>query len=294
VWCEKGIGLGHDDADASLKTGTSAHCKTYCKLFDAFDGGDAASSVELSMRWCQLGALTPLMREHLVPKRMTNPNAVDMWTNETTVDTWRRYARLHNALPPYLYAYGAQAYQTGQPTMRDVVLRYPDHPEALSQDYQYLLGDELLVAPVVEEGATTRNVWFPPGAWFSFWDHQRYEGPGYHEVPAPLEEIPLFVRGGAILPLLAEPVVTLAKVPADDLLRHLEFRLYPTGRDGESHVTFHDGSSITLQESGDSLVLSFDEEARARSYQLRIAGHDVKVPVPAQSDEMRISLDATR
>ena len=50
------------------------------------------------MRWCQFGALTPLMRDHLGPKRMTTPDAVDMWTNEETVDTWRRYARLHNAL----------------------------------------------------------------------------------------------------------------------------------------------------------------------------------------------------
>ena len=95
-------------------------------FFDAYDGSDAASSVELWVRWCQLGALTPLMRDHLGPKRMTNPQAVDMWTNAVTVETWRRYARLHNALIAYLYAYAAGASQTGLPTMRHLALRWPE------------------------------------------------------------------------------------------------------------------------------------------------------------------------
>ena len=262
-------------------------------FFDAFDGSEAASSVELWVRWCQLGALTPLMRDHLGPKRMTNPNAVDMWTNETTIDTWRRYARLHNDLLPYLYAYAAKAHETGLPTMRHMVLHYPEYPEAQEQDSQYLLGENLLVAPVIEEGATTRRVWFPPGAWFSFWNNQRYDGPGFHEVPAPLEEIPLFVRGGAILPLLAEPGVTLANVPADDLLRHLELRVCPDGREEESSFRFHDGSTITLQQTADSLTLSFDETARARTCQARVAGSDNLLTVPAGSAEMRISLEAS-
>ena len=240
-------------------------------FFDAFDGSDAARSVELWVRWCQLGALTPLMRDHLGPKRMTNPNAVDMWTNATTVDTWRRYARLHNDLVPYLYAYAARAHQTGLPTMRHMALHHPEYPEALEQDDQYLLGKELLVAPVVEQGATTRRVWFPPGAWFSFWSGERYDGPGSQEVDAPLEEIPLFVRGGAILPMLAEPVVTLAGVPADDLLHHLALRVYPTGEAGEHRFTFHDGSTVTVQETPDGFTLGFDEAARARRYGVRVA-----------------------
>ncbi|MFN8660300.1 MAG: glycoside hydrolase family 31 protein [Thermomicrobiales bacterium] len=260
-------------------------------FFDAFDGSDAASSVELWVRWCQLGALTPLMRDHLGPKRMTNPNAVDMWTNETTIDTWRRYARLHNALLPYLYAYAARAHETGLPTMRHMVLHYPDFPEALEQDYQYLLGEDLLVAPVVEEGTTTRRVWFPPGTWFSFWDDQRYDGPGYHDVPAPLETIPLFVRGGAILPLLAESVVTLAGVAPDDLLQYLELRVYPTRRNGESRFTFHDGSTITLSEAESSVTLGFDATARSRSYRVRVAGLDDVAPVAPGSAEIQISLD---
>ena len=163
-------------------------------FFDAYDGSDIARSTELWIRWCQFGALTPLMRDHLGPKRMSTPEAIDLWSNAQTVDTWRRYARLHNALVPYLYAYAKEAHETGVPTMRHMVLHHPEFPEAQEQDYQYFLGRELLVAPVVEQGATTREVWFPPGTWYSFWDDRVWTGPGYATAPAPIEQIPLFVR----------------------------------------------------------------------------------------------------
>ncbi len=246
-------------------------------FFDAYDGSDIARSTELWIRWCQLGALTPIMRDHLGPKRMTTPEAVDMWSDEQTLDTWRRYARLHNALVPYLYAYATIAHATGVPTMRHLVLRYPDEAEARNQDHQYLLGDELLVAPVVEPGATTRQVWFPPGIWYSFWDDSAETGPGYAEVSAPLEQIPLYVRGGAVLPLNGTPVVSYANVAADDLLTELQLRLYPRGdaADQTSSFTFHDGSVVTMREEQQVLTLAFDRPSQARRYTLRLpAGYE--------------------
>jgi sulfoquinovosidase len=240
-------------------------------FFDAYDGGDIATSTELWIRWCQLGALTPLMRDHLGPKRMTTPDAVDMWSDAQTVDTWRRYARLHNALAAYLYAYATIAHESGVPTMRHMVLRYPDEPEALRQDHQYLLGDELLVAPVIEPGATTRRVWFPPGTWYGFWDDAAFTGPGYFEVPAPIEQIPLFVRGGSLLPLIGKPIVTLAGVAPDDLLTDLELRLYPGGDpDASADFVFHDGSVVQYHDAEDHLTLAFDAQSRARQYTVRV------------------------
>ena len=241
-------------------------------FFDAYDGGNIAESTELWIRWCQFGALTPLMRDHLGPKRMTTPGAIDLWSNEQTVDTWRRFARLHNALFPYLYAYAAQAHETGVPTMRHLVLEFPDEAEALRQDYQYLLGNELLVAPVVEPNATTRQVWFPPGTWYDFWDDATFTGPGYIDVPAPIDQIPMFARAGSLLPLLSQPVVTLANAAANDLLGKLELRVYPAGDDaGARHnITFHDGSSIQLDESVDRIVLHFDERNQDRDFVVRL------------------------
>jgi alpha-glucosidase len=239
-------------------------------FFDAYGGSDVARSTELWIRWCQLGALTPIMRDHLGPKRMTTPDAADMWTDAQTVDTWRRYARLHNALVPFFYAYARVAHETGVPTIRHLVLRYPDDPEALKQEHQYLLGDELLVAPVIEPG-TTRRVYFPRGRWFSYWDDAVYDGPGYQELPAPLEHIPLFVRGGAILPLHAAPVTTLAGVAADDLLTDLELRVYPgDAAGGASRFIFHDGSNVELREQPGLVTLTLDDVTRTRRLAVRL------------------------
>lgn len=257
-------------------------------FFDAYDGSDIARSTELWIRWCQLGALTPIMRDHLGPKRMTTPEAADLWTDAATVDTWRRYARLHNALVPYLYAYAAVAHESGVPTMRHLVLRYPDDPEAVHQEYQYLLGDELLVAPVIEPGATTRRVYFPPGRWFGYWDDAVRDGPGYQEVPAPLERIPLFVRGGAVLPLMAGPVTTLAGVRPDELLADLELRVYPDG-DGTSRFAFHDGSAVRLDRAGDRVTIGIDG-AGGRRLAIRLpAGGDLAEVVADGSPLARVA-----
>jgi alpha-glucosidase (family GH31 glycosyl hydrolase) len=241
-------------------------------FFDAYDGSDIARSTELWIRWCQFGALTPLMRDHLGPKRMTTPDAIDLWSNEQTVATWRRYARLHNALVPYLYAYAREAHETGVPTMRHMVLHSPEFPEAQDQDYQYLLGRELLVAPVVEQGATTREVWFPPGTWYSFWDDREWTGPGYATVPAPIEQIPLFVRAGSVLPQNREEIVTLAGVSADELLSDLELRVYPTGSASAaaSSFAFHDGSTARLEEAPGRLLLTFTGAPADRRHTIRL------------------------
>jgi alpha-glucosidase (family GH31 glycosyl hydrolase) len=240
-------------------------------FFDAYDGSNAAESTELWIRWCQLGALTPIMRDHLGPKRMTTPGAIDMWSNGQTVDTWRRFARFHNALVPYLYAYAARAHATGEPTMRHLVLRYPDQPEALRQDHQYLLGDELLVAPVVEPGAATRRVWFPPGTWYGFWDDAVFEGPGYRDVPAPIATIPLFARAGSVVPLTTRPVTTLANTAPDDLLSDLEFRVYPGSADdaGQHSFAFHDGSAVRLADEGGVLAVTLGGRVRDRGVVIR-------------------------
>jgi alpha-glucosidase len=241
-------------------------------FFDAYDGSTTAESTELWIRWCQFGALTPLMRDHLGPKRMSTPGAVDLWSNEQTVATWRRFAALHNALFPFFYAYAKHAHEFGLPTMRHMVLEFPDEPEALRQDHQYLLGNELLVAPVVKPNASTRQVWLPPGPWYGFWDDATFSGPGYVEIPAPIDQIPILVRAGSALPLLAGPVVTFANADADALLDSLELRLYPA-RDlaVASHgFTFHDGSTIQVEQDARGIVMTFDQRNQARNFTIRL------------------------
>ena len=96
----------------------------------------------------------------------------------------------------------------GRPILRAVGLAHPElglHPK-----YDYLLGDHLLVAPVVRPGETTREVVFPPGPWIDWFDGTRYEGGGPITVEAPLSKLPLFLRDGAIVPMLRPSIDTLS------------------------------------------------------------------------------------
>ncbi len=173
-------------------------------LVDGRDGGVGSLDEELWIRWCQYGALTPIMRDHLGFKILSR-DPIDMWSTDRTRRVFRAYASLHIRLFPYLYRLAREGHATGMPILRALLLEYPDEDVAWTIGDEYLLGPNLLVAPVHEKGVSERRVWFPPGAWHSWWDDSVYEGPTWHDVPAPLEQIPLFRRGGAEIEMLDSP-----------------------------------------------------------------------------------------
>jgi alpha-glucosidase (family GH31 glycosyl hydrolase) len=237
------------------------------------------SQEELWLRWLELGALSPIMRDELGDK---GTDAVYLWTDPRLVDVFRRYAQLHQALVPYLAAAARVAHETGLPIMRHLFLAYPSDRQVYGLDDEYLLGPDLLVAPVITPGATSRSVYLPAGTWLDAWTGVALRGGGWVTVAAPLERVPLFVRGGALLPFLAQPGDTLA--PATDPGVHragdaLLLRLYPEGP-GET-VTLIDGT--TLADTLGPLGIS-----------LRIAGattrvYEVSAPVAAAPTLVRLS-----
>lgn len=125
----------------------------------------------------------------------------DVWSDDETVALWRRYARLHQALVPYLAGLAAEAQATGLPLIRHLVLHFPDDPRAWQEEQQYLLGADLLVAPVIQPGGRTRTLYVPRGEWTHWWTGRTYIGPADVTVPAPIGQIPVFVRGGVASPL---------------------------------------------------------------------------------------------
>jgi alpha-glucosidase len=155
-----------------------------------FSGGP--STKELYLRWIELGAFTPVMRTHEGNLRDEN------WSWDRDVETTahlRRFARIHDALGPELAALAEEAAATSMPIVRHLMLEFPDDEGSRAVDDEFLLGPDLLVAPVVDEGAETRVVHFPPGSWFDVWSGERYEGPSRAEVPAPIGSPPVFARG---------------------------------------------------------------------------------------------------
>jgi hypothetical protein len=140
----------------------------------------------------------------------------------------RKYLKLKMRLTPYVYTYVREAYETGVPMMRAMVLEFPDDPTTWSKrtQYQFMSGGWLLVAPVYEDTIVRNDIYLPAGKWIDYWDGREYFGPqvvnGYD---APLEKLPLFVKAGAIIPMYPEMLHDREK-PKDPVT----LDIYPFGR----------------------------------------------------------------
>ncbi|RRD95490.1 DUF5110 domain-containing protein [Clostridiales bacterium COT073_COT-073] len=157
-------------------------------------GSDATP--ELLARWYQVGCFSPLFRNHsALGTRDQEPWQFD----QRTLDIARKYMKLRYELLPYIYDNFYQGMQSGLPVMRPLVLNYPFDQEVREKNDQFMLGENILVAPVVEQGVSRKLVYLPEGEWICYWSHKKY-GAGYHIVPAPLDICPIFIKSGSILP----------------------------------------------------------------------------------------------
>jgi len=166
-------------------------------------------SAELYIRWAQFGALSPLMQYHGIERR-------EPWEFGPEAEAaYRLLAFLRMNLKPTLIALGREAAESGQPIMRPMIMHYPGEPAYRAEQTQYLLGPDLLVAPVLEAGARGRAVFFPEGVWHHALRPFAYRGPGRFEVPVELCDAPLFLREGAKLPLQYDEKAGLGEWRAD-------------------------------------------------------------------------------
>ncbi|HZH32966.1 MAG TPA: TIM-barrel domain-containing protein [Pyrinomonadaceae bacterium] len=173
----------------------------------AFVGADVGgftgdASAELYTRWLQAAALTPFYRSHV----STNLQEREPWSFGAEHERINRASiELRYQLLPYIYTLFREHERTGMPVMRPLWFNYPadynTYAPALPLE-QFLVGRDLLVAPVLTEGATKRSVYFPKGdAWIDWWTGARHEGGTTAEIDAPLSRLPLFARAGAVIPV---------------------------------------------------------------------------------------------
>ena len=164
------------------------------------------STRELFFRWTELGAWSPVMRTH----HGTAPKLEWAWDSDAgTIAHFRRYAALHIALAPYLQGLAWVAAQTGLPMWRGLMLEYPDDANAWGVKDEVLLGDGILLAPIVTAGAADRAVYLPAGTWFPWSGGAAVKGGGTTTAAAPLEEMPVFAAAGAVVPAYPDGVMTL-------------------------------------------------------------------------------------
>ena len=147
------------------------------------------------MRWTELGAFTPVMRTHDGLLKQEN-HRFD--SDAQTLAHFTRFAEIHGALLPYWKALTAQAIGDGLPLIRHTALVDPDWPEALDAHSQWMIGDDLLFAPVVTQGADTVQVAFPEGLWVHLISGETQSGRQIVTVDAPLGAPAVFVRTGAM------------------------------------------------------------------------------------------------
>jgi alpha-glucosidase len=170
----------------------------------AFCGTDVGGfgfdcTAELLSRWVQVGAFTPLFRNHSsIYTRDQEPWAFD----EQTEAINRKYIKLRYKLLPYLYDLLHDGESNGLPIIRPLFLHYQNDVRTYEMNDEFLCGNNILVAPVVEQGARTRLVYLPEGnEWIDFWTKEIFAGGQYLVREAPLDLCPIYIKGGSVVPL---------------------------------------------------------------------------------------------
>jgi alpha-glucosidase len=243
---------------------------------------------ELFTRWLQAACLMPFFRSHSA----FNTRQQEPWAFGELYETINRATiQLRYQLLPYLYSVIAQAHEYGWNIIRPLFMAEPENATLRGVDDCYLVGDALLVAPVLERGAVQRHVYLPKGVWYDFWTHEVHMGAQTISIEAPLERLPLFVRAGTVLPLW-DAVRYIGEKPPQTLT----LRVYP-GR--AETVLYEDaGEGLDYQKGNYRWVyLSCETEATKISINRRIAGRykpsyeSIKVEVminDAEPGEVRV------
>jgi alpha-glucosidase len=177
-------------------------------------GGFAGSPpADLLTRWIELGAFNPIYRDHTTKgSRDQEP-----WVHGPEQEAIRkRYIELRYELMPYIYTTAEEMARTGMPMMRPMMLEFPSEPQVAGNGNIYMFGSALLVAPKLSEGPDGYAVALPGGTWYDFWTGRKVAAAKELKLDPKLDELPVFVRGGAVIPRQAV-IQHTGEVPAGPL-----------------------------------------------------------------------------
>ena len=223
-------------------------------------GSRIEADPELFERLVQFGAISPILRLH------SDERTIPWLRDERLLAAVRRFAGLRRSLAPYLYTLAREAHDLGRPLCRPMYLHYPDLPEAFGHDGQYLLGENLLAAPVTRPstgliGQQRREIWFPPGGWHDIFTGRTVQGPITLSYPVRPDHAPIFARTGAIIPRTPPGAPAGESVLALDVYSGApgQFVLYEDdgaslayrhGGSGRTAITYYDCESCRLLDIG--------------------------------------------
>ena len=201
---------------------------------------------EILLRWFQWGVFNPVFRIHGYQTE-TEP-----WKYGAVVESnMRQMLNLRYRLLPYIYSEAWQVHKNGSTLMRPLVMDFKDDVKAVEQSLQYMFGRQILVAPVTKPDVKNWNVYLPSGAyWYNFWTNKGYNGGQTISTAAPLEEIPLYIKAGAILPM-----GRVVQSTSEEQKSIIEIRVYE-GENGTFELYEDEGDNYNY-ETGNYTIIPF-------------------------------------
>jgi alpha-glucosidase (family GH31 glycosyl hydrolase) len=258
-------------------------------------------------RWVQFGALSAALRLHSCGDDLDRRPW--LW-GEQFESAMRRAFVLRSELFPYLYSAVRQCYDSMLPLLRGMYLEYPDREEAYQFTGQYMLGDQILVAPITRAGkgkdlTVRQKIWFPEGEWFHFSTGEKIVGNQVRQLAFGIDEIPIYVKGGSPIPL--QPY---ASRMASEPLKTLRIRCYP-GSTGETVLYEDDGQTeayldgeyattrISYREEGRTALLDvaacegrYKKQSRRRAYSIELVGAETALSATINGKPISVSYDS--
>lgn len=234
----------------------------------AFVGTDIGGFIgrsdgEMLARWYQIGFLTPFCRNH----KEINGYDHEPWRFGAYYEgIIRKYLKLRYRLLPFLYTTLEEAHRTGVPLFRPLLLNYQSDANTLNIDDQFIIGSDLLVAPILKPDQTSRLVYLPEGDWYDYWSGKRQTGGTMIRADAPLETVPMYVRAGSIIPM--QPEMNYVGEKAAD---PITFEIYPDGRGQAATTLYEDDGASPAYERGEFRRTSVRMSKAGNGFQIDLA-----------------------
>ena len=219
---------------------------------------------EMYTRWLQYGVFLPLCRSHSV---MGSINKEPWAYGEEFEKINKKFIELRYQLMPFLYTEFYKASISGVPIMRPLLLEFPDDKTTYRIDTQFMIGEDLLVSPVMEAGSTTRWMYLPNGEWYDFWTREKFAGGKWIDAKAPIDQLPLFIRAGAVIPM-QQIVQFTDQAPVDPIT----FEIFPST----------DAKGICYEDDGISFAY---QTGKFRSIGLKVAVHGSEITIDRSAPE---------
>jgi alpha-glucosidase len=218
---------------------------------------------ELLVRSYQVSFLAPFCRNH----KVIDGYDQEPWRfGKYYEDIIRKYLKLRYQLLPFLYTTLEEAHRTGVPLFRPLLLNYQNDASTYNIDDQFMIGEDLLVAPIMKPDVTRRLVYLPAGTWYDYWTNKKHTGGTMINVEAPLDTVPLFVRAGAMIPTMPARNY-VGEQPSDPIT----FNIYPDDKGLASGKLYEDDgnspaykrgmfrrTSVSARRDGRAFVVSID------------------------------------